>query len=132
MATSARPTNLSGKTALVTGATRGIGLAIAEAMGKNGVHVAITGRNAKTLVEAKKKIGKNSIALQCDVRSEREVITAFKMLSKKFDGLDFLINNAGTVLPIKPLESVTLDEWHTVIETNLTGLFLTTKHALPL
>jgi len=132
MATSARPTNLSGKSTLVTGATRGIGLAIAVALAKSGVRVAVTGRNRKTLADAKKIIGKSTVIIKCDVRSEKEVAAAIKQLNKRFDGIDILINNAGTVLPIKPLESVSLEEWNTVIETNLTGLYLTTKHALPL
>lgn len=132
MATSARPTNLSGKSALVTGASRGIGLAIAVALAKQGVHLAITGRNTKSLDEAKKKIGKSVIAVKCDVRSEKKVLAAIKQLNKKFDGIDFLINNAGTLLPIKPLENVSLEDWNSVIETNLTGLYLTTKHTLPL
>ena|SRR5579872_3392557 len=126
------PTRLQGKTALITGATRGIGLAIAESFAREGMRVAITGRVNKTLASAKNKIGKDSVAVCFDVQNEKQVIAGMKAVKKAFGGIDYLINNAGTILPIKPLAQVTLAEWNRVIETNLTGMFLTTKHALPL
>jgi len=132
MATSAEPTSLRGKTALVTGASRGIGLAISIALNQNGVRVAITGRNIESLASAKKKIGKSAITLKCDARSEKEITGAIHKVKQEISGIDFLINNAGTILPIKALEAVSLQEWNKVIETNLTGLYLMTKHALPL
>jgi NADP-dependent 3-hydroxy acid dehydrogenase YdfG len=132
MATSANPSKLKGKIALITGGTRGIGYAIAHAMVTHGMKVIITGRSAKSLSSAKKNLGKNARAVLLDVRNEKQVIAGLKKFKSAADSIDILINNAGTVLPIKPLESVSLKEWNTVIETNLTGMFLTTKYSLPL
>jgi len=132
MATSSKLTTLKGKTSLITGGTRGIGFAIAQTMIQNGMNVIITGRNAKSLAIAKKKLGKYASTVLCDVRNEKQVIAGLKKVKREAGAIDILVNNAGTVLPIKPIENVSLKEWNTVLETNLTGMYLSTKYSLPL
>jgi len=126
--------SLRGKVALVTGGSRGIGLAIARALVADGVQVAITGRNAAHLSSARPAIeaaGPGSVeTLQADVRKYADVQRAIDAASARFGGLDILINNAGVGI-FTDVASMTTEQWADVIDTNLTGVFNACRAALP-
>ena len=126
--------SLSGKVALVTGGSRGIGLAIARALAADGVQVAVTGRSAAHLSSARPKIeaaGPGGVeTLQADVRRYDEVERAIDATVARFGGLDFLINNAGIGI-FADVASMTPGQWTELIETNLTGVYNACHAALP-
>ena len=126
---------LKGKTALITGASRGIGEAIAIEFARNNADVIINYYNdlkeAKKVVDKVKKYGVNSIAVKADVSNFDEVKRMADTIRKKFKTVDILVNNAGIVKD-RTLKNMTLDEWHAVINTNLNGVFYVTKVILPL
>jgi NAD(P)-dependent dehydrogenase (short-subunit alcohol dehydrogenase family) len=125
---------LRGKSAIVTGGSRGIGRAIAQALAAEGVHVAITGKSASHLSAARESIaaaGPGLVETVCaDIRNYQEVQQAVEAVAARFGGLDFLINNAGIgifadVADMKP------EQWAEVIDTNLTGVFHACHAAIP-
>jgi glucose 1-dehydrogenase len=116
-------------TALITGAGSGIGRAIAIALGKEGVNVVINFHSdAEEAEEVVRAINGNAIKIQADVSNEAEVIQMFKTTVDKFGKLDILVNNAG-IEKNNFLTEMTLAEWQTVINTNLTGYFLCAREA---
>lgn len=119
-------TALAGKRALVTGATRGIGRAIALALAEQGCAVIAIGRSEDALAE----IGKHPriTAKRCDVTREADVHQLFAEL--KGQRLDFLINNAGSAHPLKNIGELSLAEWSRTLDTTLTSMFHVTSHAL--
>ncbi len=123
---------LRGKIAVVTGASRGIGLAIAQALAEAGCSVAIGARfrYLRQIREIQQKLG--AFAQSCDVRDERSVSAFFGAVSKRFGRVDVLVNNAGIGGPARNVAQLGADDWREVIETNLTGMFLATRAALPL
>jgi len=125
---------LRGKSAIVTGGSRGIGRAIAQALAAEGVHVAITGKSASHLSAAREKIaaaGPGLVeTLRADVRNFQEVQQAVEAVVARFGGLDFLINNAGIGL-FADVADMTPEQWAEVIDTNLTGVFHTCHAAIP-
>ena len=123
--------NLSGRIVLVTGGSRGIGLAIARACGDQGAEVIITARDRKTLAKAAKQCPGIALALSADVTRPAGVGKIFGKVRERFKRLDVLVNCAG-VFTFKPFVKTTLADWQKNIDTNLTGLFLTSKAALPL
>jgi 3-oxoacyl-[acyl-carrier protein] reductase len=126
--------SVRGKVALVTGGSRGIGLAIARAMAAEGVQVAVTGRSAAHLSAARPRIEAAGPAavetFQADVRRYDEVKKAIDATVARFGGLDFLVNNAG-IGTFSDVASMTPDQWTELIETNLTGVFNACHAALP-
>ena len=126
--------SLSGKVALVTGGSRGIGLAIARALVADGVQVAVTGRSDAHLSAARPKIeaaGPGSVeTLQADVRRHPDIKRAVDATAARFGGLDILVNNAGVGV-FTGVASMTPEQWNEVIETNLTGVFNACQAALP-
>src|SRR5581483_9846406 len=131
---SIRMESIDGKVALVTGGSRGIGLAIASALVAEGVNVAITGRDASHLSTARRTIegaGPGTIeTLQADVRRFDEIDRAIGATVSRFGGLDFLINNAGIGI-FTSVASMTPQQWSDVIDTNLTGVFNACHAAIP-
>jgi NAD(P)-dependent dehydrogenase (short-subunit alcohol dehydrogenase family) len=128
-------TTLQGKTALITGATQGIGLAITHALASEGCNLVICGRSQTRLKKAKAELSSNKVrvlAAQCDVRDERSVREVFTSVRKQIPELDILINNAGIAHASRPARELAASDWNDVIATNLTGVFLVTKAALPL
>jgi NAD(P)-dependent dehydrogenase (short-subunit alcohol dehydrogenase family) len=125
---------LTGKVAVVTGGSRGIGLAIARALVARGVQVTITGRDEAHLSAARRQIeaaGPGSVeALRADVRSYPEVERALAATVARFGGLDILINNAGVGI-FADVADMTPDQWSEVIDTNLTGVFHGCHAAIP-
>jgi 3-oxoacyl-[acyl-carrier protein] reductase len=124
---------LSGKTALVTGASRGIGAAIARRLAANGASVAITyskGADAAAeVVNDIERAGGKAIAIQADATDAKAVAAAVGETVAAFGRLDVLVNNAGTAIP-KPFEETTLEEMDRVIDINLRGVFIATQAAL--
>ncbi len=121
------------KIALVTGASRGIGKAIAVELAKNNVNVVINynrdEEEAVNAVEEIKKIGVESIAVKADVSSFDECAAMIEVVNKKFGHLDILVNNAGA-LSDKTLKNMTKEQWNLVVNINLNGTFNVTKNAL--
>ncbi|MDQ0571933.1 2-deoxy-D-gluconate 3-dehydrogenase [Variovorax paradoxus] len=125
--------DLTGKTALVTGGNGGIGLGMAQGLAKAGARVIVAARNAQksaAAVEALKALGSDSFALEVDVANEASVQKAFDEAAERCGRLDILINNAGTTVR-KPVDQLALDEWHKVMDTNLTSAFLCSRAAHP-
>lgn len=125
---------LEGKQAVVTGGTRGIGRAIAHSLLEAGAEVAICGRTeeatAKAVGELATKPGGKVTGTACDVRDDSQVAAFFRFIQDRFGGHDILINNAGLGI-FKPVGEMNYDDWRTVIDTNLTGVFLCCQQALP-
>ena len=124
---------LHNQTALITGATRGIGLAIARALAAEGCNLALTGRDEQALrrISGELKSAKIQIlAHPCDVRDAQSVDDLFRALRHQFKRLDILINNAGIAHANLTVDKLPLPLWQDVIDTNLTGTFLVTQAAL--
>ncbi|AKB80877.1 3-oxoacyl-[acyl-carrier protein] reductase [Methanosarcina barkeri 3] len=125
--------SLAGQTALVTGGSKGIGRAICLALAKEGANIIIASRNESEIKETMdklKEMGSKSLAIQADVRSEEDVRRLISMTIDKCGKLDILINNAGVAYK-RRLEETTLEEYEKIIDTNLKGVFLCTKYAIP-
>lgn len=124
---------LEGQKALVTGANSGIGKSIALHLGKAGADVAVNyvahEEDALAVCEEIKKSGSKAIAIKGDVSKENEVIEMYQQMFKAFGTVDILISNAG-VQRDSPLETMTLEQWNTVIGINLTGQFLCAREAI--
>jgi 3-oxoacyl-[acyl-carrier protein] reductase len=123
--------NLTGQTAIVTGASRGIGAAVARLLAQNGAKVACVARSADKLaetVEAIRQAGGEAEAFSCDVTSRESVEQVVDSVVEKWQKLDILVNNAGltrdTLMP-----RMSDDEWDDVINTNLRGAFLFARAA---
>lgn len=123
--------------ALVTGGTRGIGRAIAKALLAGGSRVLITGRDNAAVDAAVLELAVEAgdaarvAGLAADVRRRADVDAALAEAVRRFGGLDVVVNNAG-VGAFGPVESMSDDDWHRVIDTNVTGPFLMTRAAIPL
>ncbi len=126
-------TDLSGKTALVTGASRGIGAAIARQLAADGAAVAITYTKgadaAAAVVKDIERAGGKAIAIRADAADAKAVTAAVEKTVSTFGGLDVLVNNAGTAIP-KPFEEQALEEMDHMINLNLRGVFIATQAAL--
>lgn len=119
--------NIENKVAYITGATKGIGFGIAEALVQNGVKVAISGRDTQALEKAQQALGnQNVLALQSDVRNFDDELKVVEQIVSKFGKLDIVIANAG-VGKFAPIDEMSLEDWNTMIDTNLTGAFHTLK-----
>lgn len=123
-----------GKVALVTGASRGIGRAIAEAFAEEGAWVALLARSYDVIKETAAKLSEGNgraIALECDVTNKAQVGDMMAQLGRKWGKLDILVNNAG-VSGRTPMDDASDERWHTILNTNLTGSYWVTKAGLEL
>ncbi len=126
---------LRGKTALITGASRGIGQAIARALAAEGCNLIITARKLSSVEKVARGLTRQGIrilAVACDVRDPSAVKTLARQAKKQFKHVDILINNAGIAQPELPVATLPYDTWKEVVDTNLTGTFLVTREILPL
>jgi NAD(P)-dependent dehydrogenase (short-subunit alcohol dehydrogenase family) len=125
--------NLSGKTAVITGASKGLGKAMALALGSAGANVALVSRDVDQLKEAKRavnSVGGEAEIFPTDVSEEEQVRKLERDVIAAFNGVHILINNAGINLR-KQLVEFTLEEWRRVLDTNLTSVFLMCRSFVP-
>jgi NAD(P)-dependent dehydrogenase (short-subunit alcohol dehydrogenase family) len=118
--------------AVVTGGSKGIGLAIARAFLERGMQVAITGRNEKDVRRAAGRLGSDASvhAVAADVRDPADAQRAIDETVARFGGVDVLVNNAG-VGKFATVADMSLEDWRQVVDTNLSGVFYCTRAALP-
>ena len=121
---------LAGHHAVVTGATRGIGQAIAETLSGLGANLTLMGRNESLLAERKKELGGKTFAVACDVGDETSVESAFAAAIENNGEVSILINNAGAA-GSAPFHRMETAHWREMLETNLTGAFLCTRQVYP-
>jgi len=124
---------LEGRTAFITGGSRGIGAAIAKRLAEDGANVAITYTKgadaAASVVKEIEGVGGKAIAIQADAADAAAVRAAVEKTFATFGRLDVLVNNAGTAIP-KPFEEATLEEMDRVLDMNVRGVFIATQAAL--
>ncbi len=118
---------LENQIAIVTGAGRGIGKAIAEAYAAEGAHVVCAARSVDEIDKVAKTIGGS--AIPCDVSHEKSIQSLIDNVVDQHGRIDILVNNAGAVARL-PVHELAVEEWDTVLNVNLRGLFLCTKYAL--
>ncbi len=125
---------LNGKVALVTGATRGIGRAIAERLLDDGARVAVCGRSAesvsRTVEELSRRYGGEVMGETADVSRLEDVTRLFARVDERFGRLDILVNNAGAGV-FKSVAELSPEDWHRMIDLNLTGVYYCCHAALP-
>ena len=122
--------DLFGRRAIVSGAARGIGLAIASRLVDGGARVALADINAEGARAAASQLGKGCIGVGCDVRSTADVQAAVAATVEAFGGLDVLVNNAGIEIA-KPITELTDEEFSRLLDINVTGTFRFTKAVVP-
>lgn len=120
---------VSGKVALVTGASSGIGEAVALAFAEAGISLVLAARRQHRLDALAERIGGDALVVVTDVTDEASVQRLFAAAGERFGRIDILINNAG-VADATPTDELSLDGWRRVIDTNLTGCFLCAREAL--
>ena len=126
--------DLRGKTAVVTGASKGIGYAIAAALAQAGANVVLCARSAEDVARACRELeGKGQgrvVGVTCDMRVYDEARRLIGRAVEEFDRIDILVNNAGVGV-FAPIDELSVDDWHRVIETNLNGVFYACHAAIP-
>lgn len=127
--------SLTGRTAVVTGGSRGIGYAIADALAGAGANVVIGARTAEDVARAAGELEANHatgrcMGMRCDVRSQEDCEGLVERAVDVFGGLDILVNNAG-IGRFAPVSDMSAEDWRAVIETNLNSLFYCSHAALP-
>jgi 3-oxoacyl-[acyl-carrier protein] reductase len=126
--------NLNGKSAIVTGSTKGIGRAIAEALVREGVNVSVCARKADEVERAVSELGEAGeggvTGAVCDVRDYEEVKALFEHTVAEFGGVDVLVNNAGIGL-FGRVDEISVEDFRAVLETNLFGVFYCCREAIP-
>lgn len=120
---------LSGKVALITGGSRGIGKAIAKEFAANGASIVISGKDKTNLEKAVSEI--DAFGVLADIRKESDVQNLINKTIEKFGRLDILVNNAGVFPKIKILHEISDSEWRDVLDVNLNGAFYATKYSIP-
>jgi NAD(P)-dependent dehydrogenase (short-subunit alcohol dehydrogenase family) len=123
---------LKDKVAIITGAARGIGAAFAIGFGKEGAKVVIGDiRDGQKIVDTIEKAGGQALYLKTDVTKQDQCNALAQAAVERFGSIDILINNAGTLVTIKPFMEVTTEEWMQIMETNTLGPFHCTKAVFP-
>lgn len=124
------------KIALITGATAGIGKAIAEKFAHNGIDVIMSGRRKERLSELSKELSERSgsrvLLLEMDVTDRQEVEEAIHYLPDDWKPIDILVNNAGLAAGLDPLQEGAIDDWERMIDTNIKGLLYVSRTILPM
>ena len=122
------------KIVLITGATSGIGLACARKFAENGDRLILTGRNENRLADIKKELtekGCEVLTLTFDVRDSEKAAEYIELLPEEWQEIDVLVNNAGLALGLEPEYEGNLDDWGTMIDTNIKGLLTMTRLVVP-
>lgn len=123
--------DLTGKTVMITGASRGIGAAAARVFAEAGAKVALVARSGDAIAELAGEIGPAAVAIPCEISRYWEVEQAVQNCLKAFGSLDILVNNAGVIEPIAPLAAADPAEWGAVIDINTKGVYHGMRAALP-
>ncbi|OLE50919.1 MAG: short-chain dehydrogenase [Acidobacteria bacterium 13_1_20CM_3_53_8] len=127
--------NIKGKTAVVTGGTKGIGRGIASALAREGMNVCISARHEDEIEEAVRVLDEEgegrASGVVCDVRDYEQVKSLFEHAISEFNGVDVLVNNAGIGI-FAPVEEISPEDFRAVLETNLFGVFYCCHEAIPL
>ncbi len=124
--------DLSGKTAVVTGASRGIGKAAVQRFAAAGANVVLLARSTNDLSKIANDIGDAALAVACDVSKWDDVDNAFRLANEKFGSVDILVNNAGTIDPVSRIENADPHAWGQVVDINVKGVFYGLRAAIPL
>lgn len=124
-------TEFSGKTIMITGASRGIGAAAARTFAEAGANVVLLARSTKAITELADDIGPNALAMGCDVARYDDLSAAVAAAEARFGAVDVLINNAGVIEPIARMEASDPDDWGQVIDINLKGVYYGMRAVLP-
>ena len=124
-------TDLTRKTVLITGASRGIGAEAARVFADAGANVALVARGSDAIADLAGEIGAKAVAIPCDISRYWEVEKAVDNCVTAFGSLDILINNAGVIEPIARMEDADPEAWGQVIDINLKGVFNGMRAALP-
>ncbi len=121
------------KTALITGATSGIGKATASAFAREGINLILCGRREERLAELKKELSKRvAVYTLCfDVRDKEVVVEKINSLPEKFQKIDILINNAGNAHGLNPIQDGNIDDWDAMLDINVKGLLYVSKAIFP-
>lgn len=122
--------NLTGKVAIVTGSTKGIGLAIVERMINEGMSVVVNSRTADDVQAVTDGLGNKAIGIACDVADPEACTRLVEETVERFGQLDILVNNAGLGV-FKPISEMSIEEWQLQINVNLGAVFYLSKAALP-
>jgi 3-oxoacyl-[acyl-carrier protein] reductase len=126
--------DLNGRVALVTGASRGIGRAIALGLAENGCDVALncirSVEGLESVGEAVVALGRRAVAVRADVSDASEVKSLIQQVASSLGPVDILVNNAG-INPVRSIDSLTLEEWNLVLATNLTSSFMVSQAVIP-
>jgi 2-deoxy-D-gluconate 3-dehydrogenase len=122
--------DLTGKVAIVTGGNGGLGLGIVRGLAGAGAHLALIGRNPQKTEAAATGLAGTALAVVADVAQPQDVARAVAQVVDRFGRVDILVNNAGITVR-KPPEALTLDEWRSVLDVNLTGAFLMAQACYP-
>jgi NADP-dependent 3-hydroxy acid dehydrogenase YdfG len=127
---------MSAKTVLISGATAGIGEACAIEFAKKNYHVIITGRRKERLEALKDRLENefhiSVFTLNFDIRIQKDVEEAIKQIPENFKQIDVLVNNAGLAAGVNPIDKGILDDWETMIDTNVKGLLYLSREVIPL
>ena len=123
---------MTGKVALITGASRGIGAETARLFAKQGAQVALLARSGDSIADLAGEIGDAALAVPCDVARFWEVDQAVQATVAAFGRLDIVINNAGVIEPVSRLAEADPDRWNDVIDINFKGVFHGMRAALPM
>ena len=121
--------NLTAKVAIVTGATKGIGLAIAQRMINEGMRVTVSARTESDVASVAERLGENALGVACDVSDPQDCAALVERTVEHFGRLDVLVNNAGLGI-FKPISDMSVEEWRLQIDVNLGGVFYLSKAAL--
>ena len=126
------PCDFQEKVAIITGASSGIGQAVAEAIASYGAHtIFISRRGAEAIATKLNSTGKSALSLPCDVSDETQVKQAIATVFEKYGHIDILINNAA-INQVAKIEDISLEDWNKVMATNLTSQFLCCKYVVPI
>ncbi|NDD10322.1 MAG: SDR family NAD(P)-dependent oxidoreductase, partial [Rhodobacteraceae bacterium] len=123
---------ISGKTVLITGASRGIGRAAAKAFAENGANVVLFARNGAALKQIAEDIGHNALPLEGDISVYGDIASAVKKTLSSFGTIDILINNAAALQPIAHQAEADPASWAALIDVNIKGVFYANHCVLPI